>query len=230
MKQKLKALGKDALIIIIFFFIYIFGLYLFYGIYRTPNDTELQIIDLLSLIIASSIICIIFRKELASQLKSFFKNFQKSIIKYLPIYFIAYFLVVISNNILINLVGNTATNEAINQNAIITYPIKSFISVCVLAPLYEELLFRLNFKNLFKKKWAYTIITGLFFGSLHLIAATSTLELLYIIPYSILGMTLSYIYFDSNNIYNSIFIHFLNNTIQFILIIIGGLLWKDLFV
>lgn len=230
MKQKLKNLGKDTLIIIAFFFIYTLGLYLLYSIYKNPNDIELQLIDLIPLIFASIILCFIFRKELKTKFKDFFKNFKKNIKKYLPIYVIAYILVYISNNILINIVGNMATNESVNQNSIILYPIKSFISVCLLAPLYEELLFRLNFKNLFKSKWSYTIVTGIFFGSLHLIAATTTFELLYIIPYSILGMTLSYIYFDSDNIYNSIFIHSLNNTIQFILIIIGGLLWKDLYV
>ena len=82
--------------------------------------------------------------------------------------------------------------------------------------------FDLNFKNIFTKKWIFILTTGIFFGSLHLLSIKSSLEILFIIPYSILGITLSYIYRDSKNIYLSILFHALNNAISLLLVLFGG--------
>ena len=94
------------------------------------------------------------------------------------------------------------------------------------APFYEEVLFRLNFKNLFKNKIVFSIFTGLIFGSMHLISAKSLIEIPFILSYSIAGFALGYVFYDTNNIFTSMFFHFFNNFLSLILTIIGEYLWK----
>ncbi|MBQ6841438.1 MAG: CPBP family intramembrane metalloprotease [Bacilli bacterium] len=224
MKEKLKNLGKSTLIIFSFFFLYISLISLSFKYIANLSETALLYIDILFLSICSIYLIFIFNKDLRNSFKPFIKNFTKSLKKYIGIYLLTYILVIISNNLIIKFVSEMATNEAVNQNAVLTSPLTAIISTCILAPFYEEVLFRLNFKKIFKNKWKFILTTGIFFGSLHLLVAKTTLELLYIIPYSLLGIVLSYIYYDSNNIYNSIFFHALNNIIQVILILIGGTL------
>lgn len=228
MKKLIKEFTKSVFIIIIFFFAYALIYNLTFFLINDLN--KMKLIDTLILLFLSISLFFIFKNDLVIQFKNLKKQNLKIFGKYFIIFILINIFVYIINNILFHFIKHIATNEAINQALIFEYPILSFISICLLAPFYEEILFRLNFRNLFKNKWAYIIITGIFFGSLHLLSAQSTIELLYLIPYSLLGITLSYIYRDSDNIYNSIFIHAINNTIQLLIILIGGFLWKDLFV
>ena len=94
--------------------------------------------------------------------------------------------------------------------------------MCIFAPFQEELVFRLNFRNLFKNKIVFSIFTGVLFGSMHLLVAESLIELLYIVTYSIMGFVLGYMYFDSDNIYTSMCLHAFNNTFALVITIIGA--------
>ena len=63
----------------------------------------------------------------------------------------------------------------------------------------------------------------LLFGLAHVVGTYSgLLDLLYIIPYGILGGIFMYIYTDSENIFTTITLHFIHNTILMILYFISG--------
>jgi len=174
---------------------------------------------LVSRIFLSLYLIFFFRNNL---FRSFKKINFKELLKYLIIFFCTMLFVKVLNSIIFSIFYFVSTNQLNHEQNIIKNPVSAILSTCLLAPLYEEILLRLNFRDSFKSKISFIIITGCLFGFLHLLSATNISELIYCIPYAILGMTLSYIYGNSDNISYSIIIHALNNLIEVILVLIGG--------
>lgn len=220
MKKYLKLLLKDLLIFIGYFLLSGFLISIVNSLFHFHSETTYLIAELLTSFITCLILYYRYKKDIKDCIKSL-KTINLK--KYILIYLIAFISVYFINNIIYEIIKILPSNEINTRNIIMMHPVISFISVCFIAPFSEEIIIRLNFKNLFKSKWKFTIIMGLFFASLHLLNIQNYLELFYLISYFILGSTLSYIYYDSNNILLSIFIHFCNNIIQFILIL-GGIL------
>ena len=80
------------------------------------------------------------------------------------------------------------------------------------APIAEELLFRGCLRKLIKNDILFIIISGIGFGAWHVVGYDqSILQYLYIIPYSMIGIGLSYVYAKTNNLTTNIGMHALNN-------------------
>ena len=151
------------------------------------------------------------------------KSFKKEYIKYIAKYWvIGLVLLLITNYIVIYINGGIAPNEAANREQIYAMPFYSIASMCFIAPFLEELLFRYNFKYI-TNKYVYVILTGIVFALMHVIFSLSEVsELLYIIPYSMLGFALGMIYKKcDDNLYSTIFTHMLHNTFTVIVIMFG---------
>ncbi len=164
--------------------------------------------------------------------KTFFKKFdlKKFLSHYLWIGILGIILMNISSSIIMMFINQLVTNESAVRSTISgSNIVVVFLNLGLVVPVCEETIFRLNFKNLFKNKVLFAICTGLLFGSMHLIgsiSANNLIELVYIIPYFIMGFVLSYIYYDSDNILNSILVHMLNNIGTIIILLVVGL-WKN---
>ena len=131
------------------------------------------------------------------------------------------------NNIIINLfiTGANATNEQGVQELIKSSGLLSIVAVGILAPIIEELVFRKAFREVFNNKWAFILSSGLVFGALHVVLSLSSAwDLFYIIPYSSLGIAFGYMYYKTDNVYTSIFIHMFHNTALTSLSLISGAL------
>ena len=104
-------------------------------------------------------------------------------------------------------------------------------SVSIYAPFTEELIFRKSIKDMvisYKDnkitKYMYIVISGLIFGSLHVLGmATSILDCLYIIPYASLGIAFASLYYKSDNIFSSMCMHMVHNTVAIILLLVVGI-------
>lgn len=174
------------------------------------------------------VVVILFFKDYL--IKSF-KDFKKNKNTYFKKYFKYWFLILISNivfnSIILMINGNSMSgNEEEVRTLLTSNPIYTWISAVLIAPFLEEFIFRLSFKNIFKNKWLFIILSGITFGSFHLIGNVSTyIDLLYIIPYSIPGMIFAYILYDSNNIFNTVFLHMFHNgiltSLEILLLILG---------
>lgn len=161
-----------------------------------------------------------------SELKYQFSIFIKNIKLYLPYVIKSYFkmlglmLIVAVHIVLINN-GNTSNNQtSINlmfkENAIFT-----ILLTCLYAPFVEEVLFRFNLSKLIKNKKMFIIISGFVFGLLHVIGKFNNLyEFLFIFQYSALGIYLAKTYKDSNNIFVTISMHFIQNFLASMLILL----------
>ena len=163
--------------------------------------------------------------NLLKELKLFLKNKNKYFKNMLPYYLIGLSLMIITNYIITIFIndGAIAPNEAANRELILNYKTYAIINSILIAPVVEEILFRYNFKNIYKNKNKYILFTGLLFGFFHIVINLSSIGLLlYIIPYSLLGMALAKIYKEcDSNIWSNIFIHMLHNAFTIALLLLN---------
>ena len=172
------------------------------------------------------IILIIFayRKTLIKDFKDFFSDFLNNIETSFK-YWFAGFCVMIVSNLIITVImqGGMATNEEQVRTLIGIAPLYMFFDVAIYAPFTEELIFRKGFRDIFKNKWIFILASGLTFGTLHVLSSlTSVSALLYLIPYCSLGIAFAYSYYKTNNIFSTISMHMLHNSLAIILYFIGG--------
>lgn len=226
MKEKnFKPLIKLSIVLLLFYLSSLFSLipiYLFDIDINNCNDTLYNFLRILPNICQAIILYFIYRKDIKKDYKDFKNNFGKYsdiAIKYWILGFIAMF---VSNIIITNITPvKIAANEEGVREIIKAIPIISFLAIGFLAPFSEELIFRKSFKDSIKSKWLFILTSGIVFGLLHVIGSISSLyDLLYIIPYSSLGIAFATIYYKSDNIFSSIFVHSLHNTILILLNII----------
>lgn len=189
-----------------------------FGINYINLNITLKSLYLLFYEIAITIIIIyVYRSDVIPNFKEFIKNNITYFKKYIKYWFIMLGLMVLSNLIIINF---TSSNVAENQETIIETlkfaPLYTFIVTVFVAPILEELVFRVSFRKIFAHtKLLFIISSGLIFGAMHVIGSFSELiDLLFIIPYSIPGFIFAYIYTKSNNICVPISIHFIHNGIM----------------
>jgi membrane protease YdiL (CAAX protease family) len=94
-----------------------------------------------------------------------------------------------------------------------------FIAVVLSAPIAEEILFRGLVFSGFRKAWGFwpaAIVSGLLFSLAHVDPGL-------IVPFTLVGMILAYVYYRAGSIYASISIHFLFNCVSFLaLLLIPG--------
>ena len=170
------------------------------------------------------IIYYIFEKEIKLALKDLKENHQKYVDKYFKVYLIGITIMILSNILINNLGGGMSENETIIRDEFKLYPIYTYISAVFLAPLLEEFIFRLGFKAMINNNIIYIIISGLIFGSLHLIGTKiDHLLPVYLISYSSCGWAFAYMMSKSNNILISTSFHFMHNgllmSLQFFLLL-----------
>ena len=188
----------------------------------TYLSTIINIIYELSLLI---IIILIYKNDIITKFKDYKKNWKDYIDKYFKYFVISLILMIISN-LVITFITNikTSTNQEYIVETLKKFPIYTFFITVFIAPILEELVFRLSFRKIFKTDILFIFFSGLVFGALHLASATTVQELLYIIPYSIPGFIFAYTLKKSDNIFVPISLHFIHNSllmaVQIILMII----------
>lgn len=217
-----KQLINLTIVLLIFYCSSLFALipiYLFNIDIKTCSTTTYNILRIIPNIAQALLLMFLYRKVLKKDLKNFIKNFgdySDIAIKYWLLGFIA---MVVSNTIIVNLFPiEMATNEQGIREIISSIPVLSFFSICIFAPISEELIFRKAFKDCFNNKWTFILISGIVFGFLHVIGSFSSVyEFFYIIPYSSLGIAFAYVYYKTGNIFSSIFVHCMHNAILVLL-------------
>ena len=187
------------------------------------NDLEMVIYSLSCSLFFLSIIMLCYRKTLIKDFKPYFKNFGKNFENSFKYYLVGVGVMIFSNLIITLLFqGDLSTNETMVRSYINASPLLMAIDISFYAPLAEELLFRKSIRDVVKNKWLYIFISGFIFGGMHVIGTEGLIGLLYLIPYCSLGFTFAYIYAKTDNIYSSIMLHFMHNTISLILLLVGA--------
>ena len=219
--NKLKPFIKPASYIIVYFLITIVlsAVYSFMNIdSKVATSVAMIVVSLLS----TMYVIYATKEKLKGQGEKFLKNFKSNIKVILTVWFLGLISMMFANMILIILLEGIAPNEEANREVLGNYMLYSIIYTCILAPIAEELLFRLNFRECFKNKKAFILGTGLIFGAMHVVLSMEGLtDILYVIPYSILGCAMSKIYIETDNIYSSILAHMIHNTFTMLVIVLN---------
>lgn len=214
-----------TIVLLLFYCSSLFSLipiYIFNINVETCDILTLNFLRLFPNLMVSLILFFMYRKDLKRDFSDLIKNFGK-ITDTAFKYWFAGFLCMMFSNIIIGLFSpvKIATNEESVRGLILDTPVIAFFFISICAPFMEEVIFRKTFKDSIKNKWLYVIVSGLVFGALHIIGNINSLyDLLYLIPYSSLGFAFALTYYKTNNIFSSISMHFLHNTLIFILYII----------
>lgn len=216
-KNVIKNIGKAILIFFLFYFSYIFQyipVLLFNIDVKNISDSMSVVLSTFSNIVLLLILVLIFFKDLKRE----WKIFKEKLGENLDIGFRYWFLGLIGmmvSNIIITFVfkGGQAGNEETVQTMITALPWLMLIDAGLLAPIIEEIVFRKTFKDAFKNKWVFVFTSGVFFGLLHIIGNVTTwTDILFIVPYSCLGISFALCYQKTNSIYTPIFMHMFHNT------------------
>ena len=179
------------------------------------SDNLSIILSILIEILTIAIILLIFNKKIKNDFKDLKKNHKQYFSKYFKYYLTGLIVMYISNAILIFGFNNgLAGNEETIRDLLGLHPIYVYISAVLLAPSVEELVFRGGIKKIIPNNILFIIVSGFVFGALHIIGnVNSFIDLLYIIPYSSLGVAFAYIYSKTDNIFVSTGFHTLHNGI-----------------
>ncbi len=151
----------------------------------------------------------LFKKDLADMKK----NHKKYYSKYFKYYLIAFAIMMISNLTIVLLLNkDISTNETLIRDTFKISPFYIYFSGIIFAPIVEETVFRGCVRKILTNKYLYVIVSGLLFGFAHISGyITGVSDLLYLIPYSSLGIAFAYIYYKTDNIFTSMGLHFMHN-------------------
>ena len=187
--------------------------------YNELSDNKKIMFLLITDVIYLLFLIFCYYKTIKEDLKNYIKNFNTMFEESFKYWLTGLIGMVISNLLIIFLTkNNMANNEEAVRELIDLAPLFMIFNVGIYAPLTEELIFRKGFRDMFNSKWIYIIMSGVTFGALHVVSSVSNIsQLLFIIPYSCLGIAFSYNYYKSNNIFSSIVMHSLHNTLAIIL-------------
>ena len=187
---------------------------------RTTRITTYTMCDLVYFII----LVLLFYKEIKKGLKDLKENFLSHATLSLECWVIGSFIMTISSLILsYALKQDVSTNEKLVRESIKLAPLYMLFTCSLVAPLFEEMLFRRSIRGFINNKWIFIISSGFFFGLLHVIGSyKSSLDFLYVIPYGAMGSCFAYLYYKTDNITLPIIVHMMHNTILVLSQIIGG--------
>jgi len=168
----------------------------------------------------------IYRKTLIKDAKKYFKNFSQNIETSLKYWLIGFIIMIISNLFITYILNKTiAGNEEEIRSYINLMPILMIFNTIIYAPITEELAFRKSIKDAINNKWLYILTSGIIFGLMHIISyINNPIDIIYLIPYSSLGIAFSMLYYKTNNIFSTITMHAIHNSLAVIVYLIGVLL------
>ncbi|MCL1990167.1 MAG: CPBP family intramembrane metalloprotease [Defluviitaleaceae bacterium] len=126
---------------------------------------------------------------------------------------------VLVGNLIVMSLGTTemATNQEVAANILDAMPFVMIITAIFLAPIVEEIIFRLVLMNLFDWKPVYQLLfSSLIFGLFHVLLG----GWIHIISYTLAGLVFGYFYLKHRNIWHVTILHILHNGVT-----IGLMFW-----
>ncbi len=186
---------------------------------RTPRIFLFAFTDLIYIVI----LILMFKKEIIKGLKDLKENFLNRAILSLNCWVVGCVIMTVSS-IIIGLIldQNVSQNESLVRENIKIAPLYMLYTCSIIAPIFEEMVFRRSLYGLVKVKWLFIMLSGVLFGLLHVLGSyNSILDFLYIIPYGVMGSCFAYLLTKTKNITLPIIVHMLHNTILVLVQIIG---------
>lgn len=222
--NKLKKYIKPLLGLFLFYGMQYGASYLFYDILIKENKTINQAIYLASELLLFAVMFYMNRKALKEDYNDFNSNYKEYLTKGFKYAIMGVFCMMISNLIISGLMtGGIAENEENNRLILQAYPIYMIVATILTGPFIEEMTFRQNFKEAIPNQYAYVGITAFLFAMAHVVTSLDTpYGYLYLIPYGSLSLAFSLASMRTNNIYTSVILHIVHNTLTMMILITLG--------
>lgn len=161
----------------------------------------------------------IFKSDLTSDIKNLNDDIKKNWQNILIFTIIFTVLLYVSNYMIVKYLGNMAANEILSRNQLKSSPLLMGISMVIFAPIVEEIIYRLPYKKVENKRLLSFFIYTIIFALAHIAFNNGLKELLFLIPYIFLSLSIGYGFYKTNNIYVSIIVHILNNLANIVIIL-----------
>lgn len=204
--------------LIIFIFLFVICYTPLTNLLPAPKTKITALISVISLYLLQVVLLVIpMANELKRDFIVFKNNFKLYLAKMLPRFGVIMIVYFICNFSLMLFIDNIPTNQAILNDLPIYI---TAILAIIIAPLIEELMFRGFIKKFVQNNFLFIILSSLIFGGLHIAVADSLKQILFIIPYSILGFAFSLNYVKTRNIASNIFLHSAWNSIAILAMIL----------
>lgn len=216
--QKLKGISLAIFSLVLYIFLSLEFSALVYNLNLQNKLVNTLLLILGDVFIAFTLI-LIYLKDFKKDYQDFNKNGKNILKKAIKVWFIGLIIMVTSNLIINSFVNSIASNEAVNRTILDKSFIYAIVTMVLIAPICEEIIFRLSLSKFIDNDYLYYTLSGLLFGYMHIMSATG-LEVLYIIPYSSLGVAFAYIYRNTKNIFSTISVHIMHNLLCIILILL----------
>lgn len=169
------------------------------------------------------VIISIYFDGLRNDFKNLRNDFKKLILKGGKIFLVGFLLYTLVSSIFVILVPN-AVNDNANSllNVFDKSPVFLFIITMFYYPIIEELVFKKTFKDVLKNKWFFIITTAIINASFEVVLSYQNIyNLVNIIPTAVFYGMLSYIYYETDNIFVSMGYRMIYNLIPFLLALLN---------
>ncbi len=180
------------------------------------------VLEISSNVILILLLFSLYFKDLKREAKIYFSKFSENFSKSFKYYVVGIIAMIIFNLLISFIVKKgISNNENLVREMLFDNPIFTMLSIIIVAPLSEELIFRKSLQPIIKNKWIYATICGLLFGGAHLLTGEFVLtDLLYLLPYGSLGFAFALMDYESKSTWSSIIIHALHNGATGVLLLI----------
>lgn len=187
------------------------------------SDKEYVLYLTISELLLAILLFLIYKETVVHDFKEFKKDINGNLELSFRYWVVGYSVMLLSNLFIVLILNKTiAGNEEIVRSYISASPLLMALSTVIFAPINEELTFRKSIRSAINNKWIYVLTSGLVFGGLHIISyISSPMDLIYLIPYSSLGIAFALLYYKTNNIFNSISMHMMHNLLSIIVYLLG---------
>lgn len=211
--------GKIVKLILIFFMFYFFDYVTLIPI-KIFNITDISgpttvLLSTFKSALLAIVLFLIYRKDLIKDWDKFRSNPIDNLDSGIKYWFLG-LVGMIGSNLLINIFfkpGGAANEQAV-QSLITALPWMMLLNAGIIAPFAEEMVFRKAFKDAINNKWLYVLLSGFVFGGLHVLGSiTNWYDILYIFPYSFLGLAFAFAHYETDTIFTSIILHTIHNSV-----------------
>lgn len=121
--------------------------------------------------------------------------------------------------------ADTSANQTSIEQSVLSLPFITIFAVVIFAPIVEEIVFRGVIYRFIRLKYNFikaAIISSFAFGFIHVYSSLFTgdyRDLWYMFSYAMTGFIIAKTYEETNSLYGTIFLHFINNAISLLFIL-----------
>ena len=193
-------------------------IYIFIGIdFNTITFEQTIFLTLIKYIFFMLLLIIIYHRYLKEKWFDFKNNFKKYFKITFKDWFTGILIMLFANMIINRFINGPGENEEAVQDIISKTPFIAIFMTSFFAPFNEEMIYRKSLQDCFKNKYLYMLVSGFIFGFIHVMGAVNPYEYLLIISYGALGFMFAHTLSETDNIFCTIMMHMLHNSVLTIL-------------